>query len=297
MLQGTSEISPDSWIARQVEELHEHGYTILRDVIEPDLLAAIRARLDQCIKELDLGFAGTTFEGRRSFRIYNLLTHGEVFRELPIHPKVLPVVERFLDREALLSTLQAIIRCPGEVAQPIHADDQMIPLPRPHVPLGLNCIWALSDFTAANGATRVIPGSHRRDHNPAYDGEYETIPVEMKAGSVVLLESQTWHGGGANTTDAWRYGISAYYCAGWVRPQENHLLGVPMDLARTFPRRLQELLGYGVYRGTYGHIANMDPIQLLGRDRAGYMVWEASDIVAQRRKLARPAAHGPKKQA
>ena len=99
----------------------------------------------------------------------------------------------------------------------------------------------------------------------------------MPAGSVMLFDSALWHGGGANTSSARRFAFSCAYCWGWMRQQENLQLGIPRDIAQRFPRRLQELCGYSVYKQQFGHIDNHDPIELLGRERGKRMVWEATD--------------------
>ena len=93
-----------------------------------------------------------------------------------MHARVLPVVEGVLDRGCLISSLSSIAIDPGETAQPIHADDQLMPIPKPHPPTVCNTMWALTDFTEANGATRIIPGSHLADHSPEYGAEFESDP-------------------------------------------------------------------------------------------------------------------------
>ena len=167
----------------------------------------------------------------------------------------------------------------------MHEDTQLIPLPRPHIPITLNAIWALSDFTHNNGATRIIPGSHKRDHAPEYGRQYDSVMATMPAGSVMLFDSALWHAGGANESEGRRFAFSCAYCWGWMRQQENLQLGIPRETAMRFPRRLQELCGYSVYKGQFGHIDNHDPIELLGRERGKRMVWEATDV-----KMARMAA-------
>ena len=107
--------------------------------------------------------------------------------------------------------------------------------------------------------------------------EYDAVTATMPAGSVMLFDSALWHGGGANTSDARRFAFSCAYCWGWMRQQENLQLGIPQETAKRFPRRLQELCGYSVYKGQFGHIDNHDPIELLGRERGKRMVWEATD--------------------
>ncbi|MCP4968544.1 MAG: phytanoyl-CoA dioxygenase, partial [bacterium] len=177
----------------------------------------------------DIGYRKTTFEGTRTVRIYNLLAMHRVFERIPVSPLVLPIMEQVLDAELQLSSLSAICLGPGQETQPLHADTNMIPLPRPHVPIAMNSMWALSDFTEANGATRIVPGSHRFDHDPDYHSTYETECAEMPAGSILVWHSTLWHGGGVNTTEQRRNGIACYYCAGWIRQQENQQLGVPWD--------------------------------------------------------------------
>ena len=182
-----------------------------------------------------------------------------------------------LDAGCLVSSLSSISIGPGETEQPIHADDQIIPLPKPHVPTVCNTMWAVTDFTEANGATRVVPGSHLADHSPAYGEHYDSIPAEMSAGSVLVWHGSLWHGGGANTTDQRRVGIAMNYCAGYIRQQENQQLGLSPALVASFPRRLQRLVGYSVYNGLIGHIDKHDPVELLAEAAgpgAHTMVWD-----------------------
>src|SRR4051812_30606316 len=221
------------------------GWTIVEGAIAPELVSRLVAAIDGLHAELSVAPAGNIFEGLHTLRVYNLLARGKVFEEVPVHHRVLPIVESVLDRGCLVSSLSSITILPGETAQPIHADDQLIPLTKPHVPIVCNSMWALTDFTEANGATRLVPRSHRRD-NPEYGGAYETIPAEMAKGSVLLWDGSLWHGGGANRTDTRRTGIAMNYCAGFIRQQENQQLGLDPALVRTFPERLQALVGYGV---------------------------------------------------
>lgn len=250
-------------LRKHVGEIEENGYTIVRDAIEPELVRDLGADLLRLERELGAAPALNSFEGTQTIRIYNLLVHGPLYERIPIHEHVLPIVERVLDEGCLVSSLSSIAILPGEIPQPLHADDQLIPLRRPHEPLVCNTIWALTDFTDENGATRLIPGSHRRENAPKYGVEYQTIPAAMPAGSVLVYNGSIWHGGGANKTTERRVGIAMNYCAGFVRQQENQQLGIPRALARTFPPRLRELLGYSTYHGIIGHIDRKHPGMLL----------------------------------
>jgi ectoine hydroxylase-related dioxygenase (phytanoyl-CoA dioxygenase family) len=262
---------------RHAAEIAERGYTVVEDAFGPDLFDRLLTDLDRLHTELDVQPAANDFEGTATLRVYNLLVHGELWQGVPMHDNVLPVVERVLDPGCLVSSLSSITILPGETAQPIHADDQLIPIPKPHPPTVCNTMWALTDFTDANGATRLVPGSHLAAENPVYGGDYDTVPAEMATGSVLVWHGSLWHGGGANLTDERRVGIAMNYCAGYIRQQENQQLGIPAELARTFPKRLQQLIGYSVYSGLIGHIDKHDPRTLLleGEVAPAGMVWDA----------------------
>jgi ectoine hydroxylase-related dioxygenase (phytanoyl-CoA dioxygenase family) len=135
-------------------------------------------------------------------------------------------------------------------------------------------MWALTDFTEANGATRLIPGSHLRDHNPDYGAQYESIAAEMPRGSVLVWHGSLWHGGGANTTDERRVGIAMNYCAGYIRQQENQQLGLTREKVAAFEPRLRQLVGYGVYNMLVGHINKHSPEELLLGDGSSRIVWD-----------------------
>jgi ectoine hydroxylase-related dioxygenase (phytanoyl-CoA dioxygenase family) len=97
----------------------------------------------------------------------------------------------------------------------------------------------------------------------------------MSKGSVLVWVGSLWHGGGANRTDKRRVGIAMNYCAGFLRQQENQLLGIDLATVRRFPRRLQELVGYSVYHGLLGHIDKRHPAEaVLGEDRRADLVWD-----------------------
>lgn len=261
--------------AEHVERVNRDGYTIIENAIDLDLVDALRDGIDRLEADLGITPAGNSFEGAQTWRIYNLLAHGPLFSRIPVHPAVLPVVEGVLDAGCLISSLSSIAIGPGEIAQPIHADDQVMPLPKPHVATVCNSMWALTDFTEENGATRIIPYSHLADSSPVYGQHYDSVPAEMPKGSVLVWHGSLWHGGGANRTAERRYGVAMNYCAGWVRQQENQQLGLPLDLVATFPRRLQELCGFGIYRGLIGHIDKRTPIDAVLEGVEQPMIWDA----------------------
>ncbi len=254
--------------------LGEQGFTIVENAIEPDLVDGLAGDLLRLERDLEIRPSKNPFEGFRTVRIYNLLVHGKLYERIPVHENVLPIVEGVLDRGCLISSLSSISIDPEEIAQPIHADDQLIPLAKPHAPTVCNTMWALTDFTEANGATRVLPGSHRADHSPTYGESYDSIPAEMPRGSVLVWHGSLWHGGGANRSGERRVGIAMNYCAGYIRQQENQQLGIPREIAAGFSTRLRELVGYGVYNQLIGHIDKSSPMALLGEGAKARMVWD-----------------------
>ena len=268
-------LTPDE-LADHLARIAEQGYTIVADAIEPDLVDEVAAELARL--EVDLGIvpARNDFEGTETVRIYNLLVHGQAFERIPVHANVLPIVEGVLDAQCLISSLSSIAICAGETPQPIHADDQLMPIAKPHPPTVCNTMWAITDFTEANGATRIIPGSHLADASPTYGQHYDSIPAEMEKGSVLVWHGSLWHGGGSNTTEERRVGIAMNYCAGYIRQQENQQLGIPRDIALGFEERLQRLCGYSVYMGLIGHIDKQDPIALLRGGGDLGMVWDGA---------------------
>ncbi|MFO0555870.1 MAG: phytanoyl-CoA dioxygenase family protein [Polyangiaceae bacterium] len=246
--------------------VREQGFTILEDVLDAEATGALRTEVERLERELAIRPGPNIFEGFNTLRVYNLLARGKLFEAIPVHDDVLGVVERVLDRGCLVSSLSSIDIGPGETAQPLHADDQLIPLPKPHIPIVCNTMWALTDFTRENGATRLVPGTHKQDRNPNPFGdpaEGEAVQAEMRAGSVLVFDGSIWHGGGENRTRERRLGIAMNYCAGWIRQQENQQLGVPLEVARGFSPRLRKLAGYGLYKALIGHIDKCSPVDLL----------------------------------
>ncbi|HKY13405.1 MAG TPA: phytanoyl-CoA dioxygenase family protein [Microthrixaceae bacterium] len=269
----TTRRGPD--VAAHLAAIDEQGYTIVHDAFDAERALALLEALDDLHDRLGTVASDNDFEGRRTLRVYNLLAFGPLFEAIPVDPAVLPIVEGVLDAGCLVSSLSSIAIGPGEQAQPIHADDQLLPLPKPHIPTVCNTMWALTDFTEANGATRLVPGSHRLDRSPDYGQHYDSVAAEMARGSVLVWHGSLWHGGGANETDERRVGIAMNYCAGWIRQQENQQLGLRPSLVATFAPRLQELVGYGVYHGLVGHIDRRSPQSLLaGPDPDAPILWD-----------------------
>ena len=262
-----------------LQEIEERGYTIVENAFDAALADELCDALLEIENRDNIIPANNSFEGNRTVRIYNLLAHQPVFQRAPTTETVLPIIEGVLDKGCLLSSMSSIAIAPDETPQPIHSDDQVIGLARPHKAVVCNSMWALTNFTEENGATRLVPGSHKFDQFPEYgpDIHYDSIPAEMKRGSVLVWHGSLWHGGGANTTTERRIGLAVNYCAGFIRQQENQQLGIPLDLAKTFSTRLQDLCGFGVYQSLIGHIDKSSPAErLLGRKSGFSSLWDKS---------------------
>jgi ectoine hydroxylase-related dioxygenase (phytanoyl-CoA dioxygenase family) len=261
--------------------LAEEGAVIVEGLLDADLLERFNAELDPLL-------AGTTgdhdgkfvneaiawFFGARTRHVTGVAGKSAVFAtEILPHPVYLAVCDTVLGPSCAtyqLNIAHVLDRGPGSEQQFLHRDELVwIHLPKPHPEVQLASVIALGEFTADNGATRVVPGSHRwpADRQPA---EAELVPAEMGAGSAVIYLGSTIHAGGANVTSGeQRRGMHVSYCAGWLRTEENQYLAVPLDVVRGLPRRSQELLGYAAHDaiasggGYLGTVDLQDPVELL----------------------------------
>jgi ectoine hydroxylase-related dioxygenase (phytanoyl-CoA dioxygenase family) len=252
-------------LADHVERIRCQGYTIVPDAIEPHVVDAMNddlARLEQkfpaqpvasSITELVRILRRSPAERRcvklqaNTVRFYNLVVHGEVWQRIAMHERVLPIVEAVLGDDYLIASLFSVNIGPGETAQPIHTDDVLSPNAIPHPPTTCHSMCALTDFTEANGATRMIPGSHTPGYVPGSGRHRDAIAAEMTRGSVLIRHGNLWHGGGANRTAAPRIGVAAIYRATNARKRESEMLDLPPAVVRTLPHRLQELIGLPMY--------------------------------------------------
>jgi ectoine hydroxylase-related dioxygenase (phytanoyl-CoA dioxygenase family) len=201
------------------------------------------------------------------------------------HPLLLGVCDRVLLPSCAryqLNLGQILQRGPGSPDQILHRDEVVwADVPRPAPELQLAAVIAFVDFTVENGATRVVPGSHRWDDRALVPMEQMLRPppepdaiarAVMPAGSAVVYLGGTIHGAGANTTiDQQRRGAHLSYCVGWLRTEENNYLSIPPRVASRLPRQAQEVIGYAIHDGIprgggyLGMLAGQDPVELLSR--------------------------------
>ena len=265
MSRTTDLTANEAELQRYLDEVEAHGYCIVEDAIEPELLTEIRDTVARVEDELNVQPKGNRIEGLATKRMYNLLGKDRAFWKLPIHRNVLPFPQRLMEPGAILSGTTCMHIGPGEVHQGLHSDDGLvdqIDVPRPRPPFMVTTIWAFTDFTDENGATRLVPGSHRFDHEPQPGEKPSYIAVEMPAGSVLIVNGGTWHCGGANTSpDDWRLGISVQYCRGWMRQQQNQYYSLSgADVRVTCPKSWRRCAGSASTGGSWGTSMGPAPV-------------------------------------
>ena len=244
-----------------LKTLDRDGYAMLTGLLSPAECAAVRAEVERWLAATPTG--RNAFEGYKTQRVYNLVGKSRTFDPLIEHPLVVSLCDAVLAPQYQLSSAVAICLGPDQAAQALHYDDQLFPVPRPRPPLVFSAMWAIDDFTEANGATRVIAGSHRwAAERP--DAAAPAVPVEMPRGSLLVYVGTLWHGGGANRTDRVRAGINANYNRGWLRQQENQYLGVPREVATGLSETMRRLIGYDVHPPFIGYVDGRHPARTLG---------------------------------
>lgn len=244
--------------------LEADGCIVIEGLLDADQVKGLQAEMHSSFSKVPV--CQGNFFGFATKRMSSVFARSRVSRDMAVLPAVLGVMDHFLlksCREYQVNLTQAIQICPGEPAQIIHTDELLFPFDHPGTQAMINCMWAVDDFTAENGATHVVPGSHKwpKDRQPE---PHEIAQGEMKAGSLLIYFGGLLHGGGANrTNDTLRTGLVISYCLGWLRQTENHYLALPLPLVRTFPKRLQRLLGYFVHEPNLGCVEGQDPIRLV----------------------------------
>ena len=255
-----------------LETLRHDGYVVVENLLDAEGLRAVRAGLEPF---LGAHRGRNPFEGHETERIYTLAARGRVFEDIATHPTVLGLVDAFLRPGYLLSVSHAINMLPGETRQSLHFDDSQFMLPRPRPPITMGLILAIDAFTAENGGTVVVPGSHvwgeaelARLREAQLAGRACDLleglrAVEMPAGAGLVLQGTLIHAGGANDSGRPRLAVTSQYCQPWGRPQENFFLSVPRERVRGFSPRLRQLMGYDVWATFVGHVSSTHPLKAL----------------------------------
>jgi ectoine hydroxylase-related dioxygenase (phytanoyl-CoA dioxygenase family) len=242
-----------------VEVLKQDGCVIVHKLAPDSLMDAIYAELKPFIEATKFG--RDDFAGFHTQRTGSLIARSPSFHELALHPLVLDTATKVLGpycQKFQLHLTQVIKIDPGETAQTLHRD-QLVYSPF-RFPQDMDCechtIWAFTDFTEENGATRVIPGSHKweDDRTPSQE---ETVAAAMPKGSVMFFTGSVYHGGGANKSQEPRIAVQLGYNLGWLRQEENQYLAVPPAIARQLPEKLQKLIGYSLGGYALGYFGDV----------------------------------------
>jgi ectoine hydroxylase-related dioxygenase (phytanoyl-CoA dioxygenase family) len=276
-----------SGVAREVASIRDAGFVVIPDLIPPGDLAELRGALAPAL-DAEL-YGRNDFEGHRTQRVYSLVAQAPVFAALVEHPLVLALCDAFLEPNYLLTASQAIRILPGETPQPFHTDDSFYRIARPREAVSLSFIFAVDPFSVENGATQVVPGTHRwadadverllaeidfatvpeddriprpKDARPGWL-RGELVDVVMPAGAAIAFLGTLVHRGGENRSDRPRLALSNQYCQPWARQQENYCLSVP----RALSPRVQALLGYSVHPPFMGHANGLHPRRVLETSR------------------------------
>ncbi len=227
--------------------LRRDGAVVVREQVDAEIADAV---LGELRPHFDLqGKASVSdFNGYRTLRLACVLSHAPSSAALIAHPLVLEIADALLLPHCLayqVGSTTAIEIWPGETGQVLHRDDTIYPMRLPGMELQISAMWALADFTAENGATRVVPGSHHLELDDSeHIGEERVCDALMPKGSVLFYMGRTVHGGGANRSNTPRAGLINTYSLGWLQPEVNHALTYSPDLVKRFPEPIPRLMGY-----------------------------------------------------
>lgn len=267
----------------------EDGGAIVDCLVPPSVMDRAARELQPYVAATNIG--RDDFAGRRTRRTGGLIARSETCRELVMNTLVLSTAKKMLAHAATfqIHLTQVIAIEPGAPAQPIHRDQWVFDFFK--FPKGfevqLNTIWAMTDFTAQNGATRIIPGSHRFDDGLKFE-EKDTEPAEMAKGSVLFYTGSVYHGGGANRSDMTRCGINLTYSLSWLRQEENQYLSAPLSVAATLPVELLRLMGYSYGGYALGYVDDVrDPIKVVRPDLAKTRTNNLEDVQGRLREQAK----------
>ena len=256
---------PDHDLAEILAVMRRDGAAIIRGAMPPDQHDRVVDELSPWVEATPLG--RDDFTGRRTGRTGALVARSEACRELVMDPRIIDLANGFLEpftNRIQLHLTQVINIHPGQGKQPLHRDRLAW---GGYLPDGLepqfNTIWALTDFTEENGATRVVPGSSEWDSERRAE-DHERAQAIMDAGSVLLYTGSVIHSGGENRLTADRIGINITYCLGWLRTEENQYLSCPPEIAKELDPGLQELMGYTMGNYALGYYSDPRAVVLEG---------------------------------
>ena len=226
-----------------IESLDADGCCVIDGAASSDTMDRIAAELEPFRGSASIG--ASDFEGHTTRRTGAPLPRSATFRTIALHPVALAAGDHVLGHATTwrFSAAEYIEIGPGETAQRLHRDAWKYDQVDFGFEVELNGMWAITDFTEANGATRIVPGSHRWPFDRLPDPA-DAIPAEMNKGSLLLYTGLVFHGGGSNQTDSWRRGLSLQHAVGWLTQSTNQFLECPPDQVRDWPDELLRFVGY-----------------------------------------------------
>jgi ectoine hydroxylase-related dioxygenase (phytanoyl-CoA dioxygenase family) len=228
-------------------DLAEHGYCIVANALSRSQLAELRERLMEQAAGEDAGGRGFHDGGGVNQRLWLLVNKGKVFRDLVLHGLVSEFMGHLLGPDYLLSSLSANIARPGSVPMGLHTDQGYVGFWTP-VPVVANIAWMLDEFTAENGGTRLVPGSHKQPFR-AYDPS-ETIGAAGPPGGALIFDGRVAHGTGENhSAGSMRHALLSYFCRPFVRQQENFFVGLDPEIRETERPEFLARVGYRIWAG------------------------------------------------
>ena len=269
--------------------IERDGAAIVEGLLPPEVVRRVNDEVEAAVAAADpdeeyFNPVMSAFHGPNTKQVAGVPGISRTFAvDVMCHPLYLALCDRILLPSCAryqLNLGHLLQRGPGAEEQWLHRDELVwSDVPSPHPELQLASVIAFVDFTRDNGATRLVPGSHRWDDRALPAIEQMQAPIEpdqiayaeMPAGSAVIYLGSVIHAGGANTTDVPRRGAHLSYTLGWLRTEENNYLSVPPEYAATLPRQAQELLGYAVHDsigrggGYLGMVRMQDPVDLMAR--------------------------------
>ena len=228
-------------IGSVVSEIQDKGYCVVENFLTTKEVERLRANFNESVPITEMRAIGT--ETGRTWRAHNLLGKPRAADNVFLDSRLRAIVDGVIGKYNQVNVTTLFNTLPGETKQFLHQDDGLWPIPRPHPAFLCNALFAFDDFTKANGATHLVPYSHR--WIKPVDQSVDSIQVEMSSGSVVFWEGGMWHAGGANTTEnIERMGFFISHQVSYLRPQEIQLLSIPQETVRAMPKKLQRLVGY-----------------------------------------------------
>ncbi|WP_439816038.1 phytanoyl-CoA dioxygenase family protein [Zavarzinia sp. CC-PAN008] len=253
---------PTRDLDQALRDIAEFGVCMVADALDPEMLARARvaiyrAAADDRRRKSEEKFPDEVEDGINQ-RVWNLPSRDPVFVEMAEHPIALHFVKALLGWPALLSNISGNITNPGGGTMVMHADQGYMPEPWGRIQ-GINCAWCLDDFTAENGATSIVPGSHRLNRAPLEsEGRTPVIPMEAPAGTLIVMEGRVWHQTGINTsTNTSRAGAFAWYTLPIYLPQENWYLSLNPSVRQYASETMLELMGFKA--GGFGRVNGASP--------------------------------------